>query len=183
MSDWPTGKYKAIYADPPWKFKTYSQKGKGRSPEQHYPCMSLKEICDLPVADLAADDCVLLMWTTAPFLQKSFKVVEAWGFTYKTMGFVWAKTNRKSEGYFTGLGYWTRSNAEFCLLCTKGKPKRVSKAVNQLVVAPRREHSRKPDLHEDIAKLLDGPYLELFARTESPGWDTWGNETQKFPTK
>jgi N6-adenosine-specific RNA methylase IME4 len=173
-------KYKVVYADPPWQFKTHSDKGKGRSPEQHYDCMSLKDIRELPVADITDKDCVLLMWTTGPFLQKSFSVIEAWGFTYKTVGFTWAKTNRKSEGFFTGLGYWTRSNAEFCLLATKGSPKRVSKSVSSLVVAPRREHSRKPDLYDEIESLLEGPYIELFARTKRTGWSSWGNEVGKY---
>jgi len=123
----------------------------------------------------------LLMWVTDPFLQKSFEVIESWGFEYKTVAFTWVKTNRKSDGYFTGLGYWTRANPEMCLLATKGKPKRISSSVNQLLVSKRREHSRKPDeMYSKIEDLLSGPYIELFARTQRQGWDSWGNQVDKF---
>jgi len=174
-------KYNVIYADPPWSFKTFSDKGKDRSPENHYNVMSLQDICNLPVNNISNDDSVLLMWVVDPLLDKAFKVIEAWGFKYKTVGFTWAKTNKKSMGFFTGLGYWTRGNPEMCLLATKGKPKRISKSVPQLVVEQRREHSRKPDImYNHIENLLQGPYVELFARTQRPGWDSWGNQTDKF---
>ena len=174
-------KYNVIYADPPWTFKTFSDKGKDRSPENHYDVMSLQDICNLPINNIANDDSVLLMWVVDPLLDKAFKVIEAWGFKYKTVGFTWAKTNKKSLGFFTGLGYWTRGNPEMCLLATKGKPKRISKSVPQLVVEQRREHSRKPDImYNHIENLLEGPYIELFARTKRPGWDNWGNQTDKF---
>jgi len=174
-------KYSVIYADPPWSFKTYSNKGKDRSPEKHYNVMNFKDICNLPVNKIASDNSVLLMWVIDPLLDKAFEVINAWGFKYKTVGFTWAKTNRKSEGYFTGLGYWTRGNPEMCLLATKGKPKRISKSVPQLVVEQRREHSRKPDImYNHIENLLEGPYIELFARTQRKGWDSWGNQTDKF---
>jgi N6-adenosine-specific RNA methylase IME4 len=174
-------KYSVIYADPPWSFKTYSDKGKDRSPENHYSTMNFKDSCNLPVNNIANDNSVLLMWITDPLLDKAFKVIDAWGFKYKTVGFTWAKTNRKKLGFFTGLGYWTRGNPEMCLLATKGKPKRISKSVPQLVVEQRREHSRKPDImYNHIENLLDGPYIELFARTKRKGWDCWGNQTDKF---
>jgi len=174
-------KYSVIYADPPWSFKTYSNKGKDRSPEKHYNVMNFKDICNLPVNKIANDNSVLLMWVIDPLLDKAFEVINAWGFKYKTVGFTWAKTNRKSEGYFTGLGYWTRGNPEMCLLATKGKPKRLSKSVPQLVVEQRREHSRKPDImYNHIENLLEGPYIELFARTQRNGWDSWGNQIDKF---
>tara|TARA_B100001093_G_scaffold511327_1_gene578964 strand:- start:15498 stop:16037 length:540 start_codon:yes stop_codon:yes gene_type:complete len=174
-------KYDVIYADPPWTFKTFSNKGKKRSPENHYDVMSLQDICNLPVNKISKDNSVLLMWVTDPLLDKAFKVIEAWGFKYKTVGFTWAKTNRKSKGFFTGLGYWTRGNPEMCLLATKGKPKRISKSVPQLVIEQRREHSRKPDIiYNHIENLLEGSYIELFARTQRSGWDSWGNQTNKF---
>ena len=174
-------KYNVIYADPPWTFKTFSEKGKDRSPENHYNVMNLKDICNLPISKIANDNSVLLMWVIDPLLDKAFEVINAWGFKYKTVGFTWAKTNKKSMGFFTGLGYWTRGNPEMCLLATKGKPKRISKSVPQLVVEQRREHSRKPDImYNHIENLLEGPYIELFARTQRPGWDSWGNQTDKF---
>ena len=109
---------------------------------------------------------------------EAIKVIDAWGFTYKTVGFTWAKSNKTNMGMFTGLGYWTRSNPEMCLLATKGKPKRVSKSVAQLVIDQRREHSRKPDrIRNDIIELCgDLPRIELFARQTFDGWDAWGNE-------
>jgi len=169
--------YGVIYADPPWYFKTYSNKGKDRSPEKHYPCLSLADIISLPVSKLAKDDAVLLMWVVDPLLDQAFKVIDAWGFKYKTVGFTWAKTNKDKMGFFTGLGYWTRANPEMCLLATKGKPKRKSMSVKQLVVKERGRHSQKPLLHKEIEALVDGPYIELFARQKPyENWDYWGNE-------
>tara|TARA_B100000614_G_scaffold181532_1_gene162284 strand:- start:411 stop:953 length:543 start_codon:yes stop_codon:yes gene_type:complete len=173
--------YGVIYADPPWSFKTYSNKGKDRSPEKHYNVLSLADISLLPVSNIAKPDAVLLMWVIDPLLDKAFEVINAWGFKYKTVAFTWAKTNKTKPGFFTGLGYWTRGNPEMCLLATKGKPKRLSKSVPQLVVEQRREHSRKPDImYSHIENLLEGPYIELFARTKRPGWDVWGNQVDKF---
>jgi N6-adenosine-specific RNA methylase IME4 len=172
--------YKVIYADPPWTFSTYSRKGKGRSAEAYYDCMTLADIKALPVTEWAADDCVLFLWTTDPLLEKAFEVISAWGFTYKTVGFYWAKLRQPEPSYndgsfFTGLGFWTRANPELCLLATRGKPHRLSANVRKLIVSPRREHSRKPDeVYGRIEALCEGPYLEMFARFSQPGWDRWG---------
>jgi N6-adenosine-specific RNA methylase IME4 len=176
--------YKVIYADPPWTFATYSRKGKGRSAEAHYDCMSLADIKALPVADWAADDCVLLMWVTDPLLEKAFDVIRAWGFTYKTVGFYWAKLNKSApqlvydrRSFFTGLGFWTRANPEPCLLATRGSPRRRRADVSKLIVSARREHSRKPDeVYDRIEALCEGPYLEMFARSARSGWFPWGLE-------
>ena len=170
-------KYNIIYADPPWSFKTFSDKGKDRSPENHYGVMSLKDICNLPIDNIADDNSVLLIWVVDPLLDKAFEVIKAWGFKFKTVAFTWAKTNKTKPGFFTGLGYWTRGNPEMCLLATKGRPKRKSKSVNQLIISQRQKHSQKPLIHKDIEDLVDGPYIELFARAKPrPGWDYWGNE-------
>ena len=177
MVDFPNKQYGVIYADPPWQFKTRSEKGKDKSPEKHYPVLSLAYIISLPVSDIAKPDSVLLMWVCDPMLDQALQVIDAWGFKYKTVGFTWAKTNKNKLGFFTGLGYWTRGNPEMCLLATKGRPSRKSKSVKQLVVSERRRHSEKPLLHESIEQLVDGPYIELFARKKTrPGWDFWGNE-------
>ena len=177
MISLPNKKYGVIYADPPWSFKTYSEKGKDRSPEKHYPVLSIADIIRLPVDRIAKDNAVLLMWVVDPLLDQAFKVIDAWGFKYKTVGFTWAKSNKTKPGFFTGLGYWTRGNPEMCLLATKGKPKRLSKSVPQLVIDQRREHSKKPDImYKHIENLLEGPYIELFARQKVSGWDAWGNE-------
>ena len=171
-------KYNIIYADPPWSFKHYSDKGKGRAPDNHYKCQSLEDIKNLPIEDLAADNCVLFMWVTYPFLQKGFDVLKAWGFTYKTVGFTWVKKNRKADSWFWGMGYWTRSNAEICIIATKGSVLRQSSSVHQIIDTPIEQHSKKPDVtRERIVELLgDLPRIELFARQAPKGWDVWGNE-------
>ena len=182
------GRYGVIYADPPWTFATYSAKGKGRSAEAHYDCLDLDAIKALPVADWAAPDCALLLWTTDPLLPRALEVIAAWGFAYKTVGFYWVKLNRSADpvafserDFFTGLGFWSRANPEPCLLATRGRPRRAAADVAKLIVAPRREHSRKPDAaYERLERLLPGPYLELFARRSRPGWDAWGTEIGLF---
>jgi N6-adenosine-specific RNA methylase IME4 len=146
------------------------------------------ELSALPVGDLAADDCVLFLWTCWPVLEWSLRTISAWGFEYKTCGFCWVKGHARQIEMFQDdidphmtLGYWTRSNSEVCLLATRGKPKRTDAGIKQAIVEPRREHSRKPDcVHGRIQKLVAGPYLELFARAPRSGWDVWGNQTDKF---
>ena len=170
-------KFSVIYADPPWTFEVYSGKGKERSAERHYDTMSLEQIKALPIESLAAEDCALFLWCVWPELPGALDVVKAWGFEYKTAGFVYVKQNRGGEGIFTGMGYWTRANTEPCLLATRGSPKRLNADVHQVILAPVGEHSAKPlDTHERIERLVPGPYLELFARREYEGWTTWGNE-------
>ena len=171
-------KYQVIYADPPWRFATYSPKGKERSAEKHYPTMTAKAISDLPVNTLAGDDCTLFLWVTMPCLLDGLAVMKAWGFQYKTVAFVWVKRNRKAETLFWGMGYWTRSNVEICLLGTKGHPSRVSASVHQVIISPVEEHSKKPnEVRERIVKLMgDVPRIEFFARQKTSGWDVWGNE-------
>jgi N6-adenosine-specific RNA methylase IME4 len=168
-----------IYADPAWTFVTRSAKGKGRSPERHYGCMTLDEIKALPVASMAAENCVLLMWAVDPLLDRAFEVIEAWGFKYKTVGFYWAKVGRGWKPAF-GNGYWTRANPEQCLLATRGSPKRLSKSVRRLIMAPVGAHSAKPqEAYGRIEQLVAGPYLEMFARYARPGWSQWGDEIGK----
>jgi Transcriptional activator, adenine-specific DNA methyltransferase len=173
-------KYNIIYADPPWSYRTYSKKGQGRSAESHYPTMSIDAIKALPVSDLAAKDCALFMWITFPCLYEALEVLSAWGFSYKTVAFVWVKQNRKSEGFFTGMGYWTRANAELCILATKGHPKRISASVHQIIMSHIEEHSKKPEeARSRIVQLMgDIPRVELFARQSPEGWDVWGNEVE-----
>lgn len=175
-------RYGAILADPPWHWRARSARGEGRSAKRHYRVMSLDEIMALPIADLAADDCVLFLWTINSMRPQALDVVRAWGFTYKTVAFTWAKQTKSGKGWHIGTGYWTRQNTEECLLATRGRPKRLSRSVPQLIVAPRREHSRKPDeQYERIERLVDGPYLELFARQRWVGWDVaFSDEADKF---
>lgn len=182
----PTGRFNVIYADPPWRFKNWSMKElaergekwarrNGRSP---YDVMDHEDLCGLPVQGIADRDCVLFLWATYPKLNEAIDLIKAWGFTYKTVAFTWVKQNPKGVGWKFGLGYWTRGNAEICLLATRGKPKRVSKNVAQLVIAPVGNHSAKPlEVRDRIVQLMgDLPRVELFARDEVPGWVCLGNE-------
>ena len=169
------GKYQIIYADPPWSYRS----GKVNwAAQNHYPTMSDEQLYQLPVSTLAADTCVLFLWCTFPKLPEALKLIKAWGFTFKTVAFVWLKQNKSGNGFFLGLGWWTRSNAEICLLAVKGKPQRKSASVRQLVFAPIEQHSKKPDIVRDrILELMGNlPRIELFARQTAPGWDVWGNE-------
>jgi N6-adenosine-specific RNA methylase IME4 len=171
--------YGAIYADPPWSFVTYSRKGKGRSAEAHYDCMGLDDIKTMSVADWAAKDCALFLWTTDPLLPHALDVIAAWGFVYKTVAFTWVKTTKDGTGFPIGCGYWTRANPELCLLATRRRPQRISRSVRQLILAPRRAHSQKPEaVYERIESLVAGPYLELFARNCRPDWASWGHEVE-----
>lgn len=182
------GHYGAILIDPPWSFEAWSKRGDGRSAKQHYGVMDVKQMVRLPVSDLAAKDCVVFCWATWPHLKSALWLISAWGFTYKTCGFDWIKANtgqmdllRDDADAQVGMGYWTRSNSEPCLLATRGKPKRLNADVRQGIIEPRREHSRKPDcVHSRIERLVAGPYLELFARAPRAGWDVWGNQTDRF---
>lgn len=186
------GRYSVLLADPPWKFVTRSKKGAGRpgSAEYHYPTMTLGEVCELPVRDVVGRDCHCFLWTTGPHLRQAFEVLDAWGFRYSTVAFVWVKLRRKAGGglfydtvhdFHVGQGYTTRANAEFCLLGRRGRPARLAKNVRQLIVDPIREHSRKPDeTRERIVAYAAGPRLEMFSRSTAPGFDAWGNELGKF---
>lgn len=185
----PRGHYRAILADPPWGFKVWSgpeKKVASRGTVAPYRTMEMDEIRAMPVKELSADNCVLFLWVVWPTLPEALTVVESWGFKYKTCAFCWMKGDpyrlfALEEDVYMGLGYWTRANSEVCLLATKGKPKRADANVRQGIFAPRREHSRKPvETHGRIEQLVPGPYLELFARQRRPGWDCWGNETDKF---
>jgi len=136
-------RYNVIYADPPWRYKVWSKKGMGRSAESHYQTMDINDIKNLPISNLTDKDCVLFMWGTAPCLKEAIEVIEAWGFTFKTIGFTWIKKNKKADSLFWGMGYWTRANAELCLLATKGNPKRISAGVHQVIMTKIEEHSKK----------------------------------------
>lgn len=129
----PTKKYSIIYADPPWYYTNKASRGAATN---HYATMKDKDVQALPVKDLAAEDCVLILWATFPKLRDALDLIDAWGFTYKTVAFNWVKQNKSGEGLFMGLGNWTRSNSEICLLATKGKPKRSSAGVHSVVLTP-----------------------------------------------
>lgn len=185
MTGWPFGDlkmfgYGAILADPPWYFRNFSAVGETRNPVSHYTCMDAAALAALPVGQLAAPDCALFMWATAPMLPDALALMRGWGFTFKSAG-AWAKQSSTGGKWAFGTGYCFRSAAEFFLLGTIGKPKVTSRSIRNLIVAPVREHSRKPDdLHRHAEALYAGPYAELFARAPRAGWDVWGNQTDKF---
>lgn len=199
--NWPfgnlqPGSFGSISADVPWKYISYAppdpEQRHPRHTERHYDTMTLDEIKALPVADLAAPDAHLWFWTFGAFLELSFEVLRAWGFRYSSVGFTWVKLKGDhgdgppriislEEAFHVGLGKTTRKGTEICLLARRGSPRRLSGAVREVILAPVREHSRKPDeAYDRIRRYADGPYLELFSRENREGWTTWGAEAGKF---
>lgn len=147
----------------------------------HYETMPLKEIKALPLASIIADSAVLFLWVTFPLLKEGLEVLESWGFKYKTLGFSWIKTNKRNGKPFFGIGYYTKSNCECCLLGVRGKTiKPATNSVSSVIISSRREHSRKPSEAKARIELLYPPQtkIELFAREKTPGWDSWGNEVK-----
>jgi len=172
-------RYSIIYADPPW---TYNDR-KGNNPALGgitYPTMSLDAIKALSVKQIADKNSILFLWVTMPMLKEGLEVISAWGFKYITCAFVWIKLNPSGMGIYSGLGHWVNGNAELCLLAKNGHPRRIAKNIKQIVLSPRREHSRKPDeVRDRIVQLMgDLPRIELFARQKVEGWDCWGNEVE-----
>jgi N6-adenosine-specific RNA methylase IME4 len=200
MTAWPfegldRGAYRAICADPPWHFKSNSSANPGRNAMRHYSTMGVDDVAALPVADLAADDCALFLWITGPFLAigAHLPVMEAWGFKPSGMGFTWIKLNPRAPTLFitltdlaTGGGFTTRKNAEFCLIGKRGRSVRDSASVHEVIITPRRQHSRKPEEYRDRVERFVGPgarIAELFARQSRPGWSCWGAEATKFDAR
>lgn len=181
---WTCGKkWPIIYSDPPWYFKAYDDKTSSRGAHFHYKIMSNEDIKKLPIGDLAESNSLMFQWCTKPLFPIQISIMEYFGFKYITIGFTWIKLNKKNGNPFKGLGYYTRANPEWVIIGKKGKglgrPK--NKSIDEVIMSPIREHSRKPDIvHDNIMQMYDGPYLELFGRTEYPGWDVYGNETNKF---
>lgn len=178
-------KYQIIYADCPWTYND-TLGGNASMGAMPYKTMSIEDIKNLDIKGISDKNCILFFWATMPKLKEAFEVIEAWGFEYKTCAFTWVKQNPSGKGIFAGLGRWVMGNAELCLLATKGKPRRISKSVKQIVLAPRSKHSEKPAIIRDkIVELCgDLPRIELFARKENKlfdnfkGWDVWGNEVK-----
>ena len=164
----PKGKYNVLYIDPPWQ---YDNSGISGAAANHYSTLSIEELCNLKVKELSADNSVLFMWVTNPQLDESFKIVEDWGFKYKT-NIVWTKDK-------AGQGFYVKGQHELLLICVKGNftPDN-SLYIRSVVNLPRQEHSKKPDKFYEIIEELypKGKYLELFARNKRKGWESWGNE-------
>jgi N6-adenosine-specific RNA methylase IME4 len=174
----PARRYPVVYADPPWKHKTWSEAGKEKSPENHYPTLSHDELKALPVSALAADRAVLFMWTTVGHLAEAIELIGFWGFAYKSH-LVWLKTYAGGEAR-QGTGYWFRNTHELLLLGTRGDiPAPVmGTQAESAISAPVSRHSEKPAVfHELIERYFpDVGRIELFARRQRAGWDVWGNE-------
>ena len=176
----PLFRYGVILADPAWLFANYSEKGEVKNPVAHYDCLPTDEMAKWPVADVAKPDSVMVMWGCWPMAPDAFRLLAAWGFTYKTGG-AWAKQSSTGQRLAFGPGYIYRAASEFWIVGTIGQPRVKSRSIRNLILAPVREHSRKPDqMHGDIEALWDGPYLELFARQPRVGWDAFGNDAEKF---
>ncbi len=169
-------KYNILYIDPPWSYRDKALAGR-RGAGCQYEVHDTAWLMNLPIKDIAADDCVLFLWVTMPKLNECFDLIKAWDFTYKTVAFTWVKKNKKADSWFWGMGRWTRANAELCLLATKGKPKRISASVHSIVSTPIETHSRKPDeVRDRIVQLCgDVPRIELFATQTTEGWTSLGN--------
>lgn len=191
--------YSVILADPPWQFEAYSGGTvPQRAEEQHYQTMTLDQMAELPVKDLAAPNCALAMWVISSHLPQALELGKAWGFEYSSKCFAWSKLckfhgnpdpdPRKARKITDNahwammMGHTTRKNTEDCLLFTRGRPKRVDKGVRELIVAPVGRHSQKPDeQYERLERLYgDVPRCELFSRRNRAGWHSWGNEVGKF---
>ena len=190
-----TRKWPLIYADPPWAFENRSELGEDRNANRHYDTMTVDQIMDLPVREIAADDAILAMWVTDPTLEQAMHVIRAWGFEYKTVGFYWAKTwehadpeaMHSTKSFPIGPGYISRANPEQLWIAARGEPRRrimeidgvlkPDMSIRRLQFAPRGKHSQKPTkFYGLLERLYDGPYLELFSRTRRPGWAAWGNQ-------
>ena len=171
-----------IHADPPWAYATYNGDKVPARGEQPYPTMTLDELKLLPVREAAADDCVLLMWVISSHVEQSFELARSWGFTYKSLGPIWCKTQKHAPDVpKMGMGKWVRQEAEITFLFSRGAPKRLDAGVRQMIFEPAREHSRKPDgIYPACERLVAGPYLDMFGRCSRPGWTVWGNEAEKF---
>ena len=184
---WPFGdlqpmRYGVILADPPWRFELFSEKGGVKGAERHYQTMAFHEMAALPVNQLAAPDAVLVMWAVAPLLDRAMELMAAWGFRFKSAG-AWAKQTPGGKKWAIGTGYILRSAAEFYLLGTVGEPRQAVRNVRNLIVAQRREHSRKPDqMRVDLERMYPHAWrCELFGRQRHEGWDVWGNDVERFP--
>jgi N6-adenosine-specific RNA methylase IME4 len=204
VTEWPFGDlphrhFACIMADPPWHFRARTALQVGnwtsrRDAEKHYNVMGIDDIAALPIRDLVAKDAHLFLWTTGPFLRQAFDVIDAWGFRYSGSGFVWIKLKKTSgrqlrlvssgdmaSELHTGLGLTTRKNAEFCLLARRGNARRNAKDIREVILSPVREHSRKPDeAFERAERYCDGPRIEIFSRQRRMGWESWGNEVDRF---
>lgn len=180
MTEFPDGPFDLIMADPPWTFRTRSLKGiTAKGAGGQYATMTLSEIAALPVASVAAPNCLLWLWATNPMLPEALHVLRAWGFDYRTAGH-WSKKTADGCQAF-GTGYILRCAGEPFLIGVRGQVK-TARNVRSVIEGPIREHSRKPDEAFAAAEALipGAKRLELFSRQPRAGWETWGDEAKRF---
>ena len=173
VENWPNKHYSVIYADPPWKYRNLRTGGSMKSgASQKYPTMTTQEINSLKVSDIAEKNSVCFLWVTGPFLPNGFEALRSWGFNYKTT-FVWMKRS--------GWGFWVRGQTEYLLMGIRGNVKAFRSSASNVIATPRLTHSEKPHEFRELIKTLTSGLtpstaIELFARKQTPGWDSWGNE-------
>jgi N6-adenosine-specific RNA methylase IME4 len=182
MIPFPAGPFGAIVADPPWRFVKYAGHGVPTRAGEPYDTMTFEQLAALPVPQIAARDCALFLWVIDSHLPQAWRLIGAWGFAFSSVAFVWVKICQGDPGKpRMGMGLTTRKESEQCLLAFRGKPRRQARDVRQVIMAPRREHSRKPDCAlERVERLYAGPYLELFARSRRSNWCDWGEQAGRF---
>lgn len=174
-------KYQIIYADPPWKTKTFKEKKDGLiSRDLPYVQMADKEIMDMPIREIVADDAILFMWCIDSRIPILPKLMKSWGFEFKCIGFVWGKKAKTTDGFNGGFSSYTKRDCEFCFIGTRGKYLNLCRGVNQILLEPKGPHSKKPDeVRKRIVEMCgDLPRLELFCRFPAEGWDVFGNEVE-----
>lgn len=182
---WPFGNIpmfsqRVIHIDPPWAYEMRTPKGYEKSPQAHYDCMTLDQLKELPVGHLAMPDSVMVMWGVFSMMPQAIELLAHYGYRFCTGG-PWAKQSSTGKKWAFGTGYVYRNAAEFWIVGKMGNPKERSKSVRNLIVAPVREHSRKPDqIYSDIEELWDGPYIDIFGRQQREGWTVWGNQSSRF---
>jgi site-specific DNA-methyltransferase (adenine-specific) len=181
--DLPDKKYQIIYADPPWRYNDKRVSITSDRPQKYggitYLTMTIDDLCKLPIKEIADTNCILFLWVTMPLLEDCFQIFKAWGFSYRTCGFVWVKRNKNNNDFRSGLGSYTNCNAELCLIGVKGKClERKRKDIKQIVFSSVELHSRKPIEVAKRIEMLYGnvPRIELFARNRFDGWDAWGDQ-------
>jgi N6-adenosine-specific RNA methylase IME4 len=176
----PLFHFKVIHIDPVWSYTMRTPKGYEKSPQKHYDCLTIEQLKDIPIGQHAAPDSAMVMWGVFPMMPQAIELLAHYGYRYVTGG-AWAKQSPTGRKWAFGSGYVLRGASEFYIVGKMGNPVEKSKSVRNLIVAPRREHSRKPEqIYSDIEALWDGPYLDVFGRCQRPGWTVVGNEAHKF---
>ena len=179
LKNFPTKKFDVIYCDPPWPTGQWNT----NKTTPGYTTLTMDALCSIPVSSIAKPNSVMFMWVIENHLEDAFNLIRSWGFKYICIAFIWGKVKVNQVEYeaANGMGFWTRKSGEICLFAKRGTPERISKNTGQLILAPRRNHSQKPEeTYNRIEQMTRGSRIELFSRTKRDGWEAWGNEVGKF---